>query len=178
MPRAPSGGVHCCFPPPMGTSFTSLSAPCHFGSIVAPNSVGFIAANWCTSECVTAPAMTNPPSRVGDGTGSVLPSPHAGCAGQCRKLRTFGPSAHPELVDQRLPLRVVLVVADPLGEEVDRLAVVGRHVRGLGEQLPLERAIERMGRRRILRLDARRMPQLAVERAVAELCGIRRCERA
>src|SRR5213076_333834 len=62
MTRAPSSGVSCCFSTAVRTSFTSLSATCHFGSIVAPNSAGFIAANWWTSECVTAPAIGNPPS--------------------------------------------------------------------------------------------------------------------
>src|SRR6266511_1119965 len=88
MTRAPSSGVSCCFSTALRTSFTSLSATCHFGSIVAPNSVGFIAANWCTSEGVTVPAMATTPSWVGDGTRPILPGPRRPCACPSRKLRT------------------------------------------------------------------------------------------
>jgi hypothetical protein len=35
-----------------------VSATFHFGSIVAPNSVGFIDANWWTREGLTVSAMT------------------------------------------------------------------------------------------------------------------------
>src|SRR3989442_13388883 len=61
MPRAPSSGVKCCFSTAVRTSFTSLSATCHFGSIVGPNSAGFITANCRTSDGVTVSAMTLPP---------------------------------------------------------------------------------------------------------------------
>ena len=62
MTRAPSSGVKCSFSTALRTSLTRRSATCHFGSIVAPNSVGFIDANWCTSEVLTVPAMTSTPS--------------------------------------------------------------------------------------------------------------------
>src|SRR5438874_7435737 len=92
MTRAPSSGVSCFFSTAMRTSFTSLSATCHFGSIVAPNSVGFIAANWCTSECVTAPAIDNNPLLGRRRYKLIFAGPRRRCAGCYRKLRPFDPA--------------------------------------------------------------------------------------
>src|SRR5947207_15940374 len=61
MTRAPSSGVRYFFSTAMRTSLISVSATFHFGSIVAPNSVGFIDANWWTSEGLTVSDMTEPP---------------------------------------------------------------------------------------------------------------------
>src|SRR6266581_1880313 len=82
----------------------------------------------------------------------------------------------PELIQQRPPLRVVLVVPDPLRDEVDDLPVVGRHHRRLREDLALVLLPERAGGWRILRLRRRGAGHLSVDRAIAEPAwvGVRR----
>src|SRR5919198_2292517 len=60
MTRAPSNGVSCFFSTALRTSLMRRSPTCHFGSMVGPNSVGFIEANWWTRDFVTASAMTPP----------------------------------------------------------------------------------------------------------------------
>src|SRR5207249_3848306 len=62
-----------------------------------------------------------------------------------RSLRDFLLALpNPELVEQRPPLRVVLVVADTIADEVDDLPCVGRDQRRMGEQLPFDRSSQRM----------------------------------
>jgi len=63
--RAPSSGVKWPFSTDPLTSFKRRSPTCHFGSIVGPNSFGFIEANCWTKECVTVAAIQVPPMTGG-----------------------------------------------------------------------------------------------------------------
>src|SRR5439155_5874089 len=61
MTRAPSSGVRYFWSTASCTCFTSFPATCHFGSMLLPNSVGFIAAYWWTSDVVMVSVICGTP---------------------------------------------------------------------------------------------------------------------
>ena len=56
---------------------------------------------------------------------------------------------HPELIEQRAPLWVVLVVAHPFGDEDDRASVDERHRRCAIDQRPVDISPEHLGSHRV-----------------------------
>src|SRR6266516_1579703 len=78
-------------------------------------------------------------------------------------------SLHPELIVEREPLRVELIVADALGDEVDKTPVVRRDDWRFSQDLALDLLPEQGGSGRIGRLDGRRVVHPGVDRTVAEL---------
>src|SRR5947209_5309844 len=167
MTRAPSSGVSCFFSTAVRTSFTSLSATCHFGSIVAPNSVGFIAANWWTSECVTAPVIENNPLLGRRRYELIFAAPGRRCAGRCRKLRTSDSGTFCAVCGLLLPTPLACSAQDLLHNGGLRVGVVL-------DVLPLLRGELALGARVELAVGLVRTQVVAKAQHARQLVAVRR----
>src|SRR4051794_28613331 len=85
MRRAPSSGVRYFCSTASCTCFTSFPATCHFGSMFLPNSVGFIAAYWWTSDGVMVSVITETP--LSRRVGVVLAYPLRGAPAPLRSVK-------------------------------------------------------------------------------------------
>src|SRR5829696_1882289 len=88
--------------------------------------------------------------------------------------RAAGWLLHPQLAQQRAPLRVVLVVPYALGDEAHERSVERGDDRSASEDRVLEPLPEPDGLGRIVHLRRRRAVHLRVDRPVAEAGEVRR----
>src|SRR5438132_11222152 len=85
---------------------------------------------------------------------------------------TAGVSAHPELVEERAPPGVVLVVDDAFGDELDGLVVVEGHPPCLVHDVAVDLTPEVGCPLGIVDLSGRSPHDLAIDRGVAEAGGV------